>query len=320
MTFRLLLRALPLVFLLTSCGVERPASMFRGGPFRAVASAEGESKVENKAEAKRRRAEARAAVAEADAKAREAAERAARQRHGQSLTPEEADLMARVEAIAEKERKREAKRQAKLEAKLAASRTLPPEGGSERKSANASGRNTGGWFAGLGLGKLSRRQPQGEHDIFVNQELLPSLTPANARIEITLGEQRARVYRKDGPVKALVIDTPISSGKPGHETPTGSFTISEKLVEKQSTLYGTWLDANGAPIPSSGESDRRPPGASRFVGADMPYWMRIRGGIGLHIGEVPGYPASHGCIRVPASVQPLIYSKVGLGTPVTVSY
>jgi lipoprotein-anchoring transpeptidase ErfK/SrfK len=52
----------------------------------------------------------------------------------------------------------------------------------------------------------------------------------------------------------------------------------------------------------------------------MPYWMRINGGIGLHVGFVPDQPASHGCIRVPASIQPLIFSKVGVGTPVTVTH
>ncbi|MEO0414481.1 MAG: L,D-transpeptidase family protein, partial [Verrucomicrobiota bacterium] len=57
---------------------------------------------------------------------------------------------------------------------------------------------------------------------------------------------------------------------------------------------------------------------SKFVGADMPYWCRITGGIGMHIGYVPNHPASHGCIRIPPTVQPLIFSKVRVGTPVTI--
>ena len=52
----------------------------------------------------------------------------------------------------------------------------------------------------------------------------------------------------------------------------------------------------------------------------MPYWMRVTGGIGMHIGEVPGYPASHGCIRVPETIQPIIFSKVQVGTPVTITH
>lgn len=314
MTLRPLQFVLPALLLLASCGVERNANVFRNGPAKTGAAAEEEA-ANPRAEARRRRAEARRAAAETEAKAREAAERAALSRRTSAMSPEEADLMARVDSIAARERKREAKRQAKREAKLAAEGRIAGE-----IAVPAAASRGGGWFSGLGSGRASRRAAQGEHDVLVNHDLLPSLAPSNARIEISLGEQRARVYRKAGPTKTLVIDTPVSTGKSGYETPVGSFTIGEKLVDKQSTLYGTWLDANGAPVPSSGESARRPAGATRFVGADMPYWMRIRGGIGLHIGEVPGHPASHGCIRVPASVQPLIYSKVGIGTPVTVSH
>ncbi len=318
MTIRFLRLTLPAVlFLFVSCGVERNANFFRGGPAKAKpAEEENRSLAANpRAEAKLRREEARKAAAEAEAKAREAAERASLgRRQTLAASPEEADLMARAEAIAEKERKREAKRQAKWVAGRGSSAERPMVGEVEIPTEQ----KRGGWFSGRAFGKPFRKAGGDGHDIFVNHELLPSLDPSNARIEVALGEQRARVYHKAGPVKTLVIDTPVSSGKTGHETPTGHFTIGEKLVDKQSTLYGTWHDASGTPVPSSGESTRRPAGASQFVGADMPYWMRIHGGIGLHIGEVPGYPASHGCIRVPSSVQPLIYSKVGIGTPVTV--
>ena len=149
--------------------------------------------------------------------------------------------------------------------------------------------------------------------------LLPTLNPSNAKIEVSLSEQRARVYRRDGAAKVLIIDTQISSGKPGHATSTGTYHIKEKLVAKQSTLYGTWVNSSGQAV-GGNDSRSRPAGASRFVGADMPYWMRINGGIGMHVGYVPGYPASHGCIRVPEAIQPLIYSKVGLGTQVTISH
>jgi lipoprotein-anchoring transpeptidase ErfK/SrfK len=70
---------------------------------------------------------------------------------------------------------------------------------------------------------------------------------------------------------------------------------------------------------SDGESGSHPGGSATFVGAEMPYWMRITGGVGMHIGYVPNYPASHGCIRVPSGVQPLIFSKVGVGTPVVIA-
>ena len=52
----------------------------------------------------------------------------------------------------------------------------------------------------------------------------------------------------------------------------------------------------------------------------MPYWLRITSyGVGMHEGYVPSHPASHGCIRVPRNVQHLIYSKVGVGTPVKIT-
>lgn len=236
-------------------------------------------------------------------------------------SPEEMELRARAEAMVAKERKREAKRLARIAAsraaegngELAMTATSPP-------AAEGAGfpleRKRGGWFAGLGLGRSKGKE--NDPEIFVNADRIDALRPANARIEIDLSDQRARVYEKNGPLQTLVIDTGISTGKAGYETPTGTFTISEMQVEKRSTLYGTWLDANGLVVPSSGDSSPRPAGATTFVGADMPYWMRINGGIGLHIGEVPGHPASHGCIRVPAEIQPLIFSKVGPGTPVTV--
>lgn len=159
---------------------------------------------------------------------------------------------------------------------------------------------------------------------FVDERLLPSLDPSNARIEIDLGDQRARVFRTGGRGgDQLVIETQISTGKQGHHTPDGTFKILEKSTTKKSNLYGKWVDSQtGAVLVSDGDS-RKPPGSpqARFVGTPMPYWLRITpGGIGMHIGYVPQYPASHGCIRVPKAVQPLIFERVGLGTPVTITH
>lgn len=48
----------------------------------------------------------------------------------------------------------------------------------------------------------------------------------------------------------------------------------------------------------------------------MKWFMRLTdSGVGMHVGILPGYPASHGCIRLPADIAPLIYQKVGIGTP-----
>lgn len=264
---------------------------------------------EEKAQAAAEAAAHAAKLAAIEAKAKAKAEKAA------------AAKKSREDAIAAREEKAEAVRLAKIEAKKKVEEERAARAASHEVSAAArSRRGGGGFFSLLSIGTTPKQYQSEGHDIYVNEMLLPTLNPSNAQIVISLGEQRARVYRRDGGTQHLVIDTRVSSGKPGYGTSTGSYRISEKLVEKQSTLYGTWVNSAGETVSSSGDSRRRPAGASRFVGADMPYWMRINGGIGLHIGYVPDYPASHGCIRVPEAIQPLIYSKVGLGTQVTVSH
>lgn len=301
MTIRpFLLRFLPVVSLsvLASCAVDERASLFRGGNSAAAVRAEAEGNGEesrrgffsySRGAEKARRAEARRLAKE----------------------------MSRRNAWAGDPAEAERKREGKWLSRFAGGHRAGMDSAVVGEVEIAPGRRRGGWFSGLPFFGSDRHRDEG-HRIYVNHEILPYLDASNARIEISLGEQVARVYRKSGAVKELVVETQISTGKSGYETPTGSWTISEKLVEKKSTIYGTWHTADGALL-AHGESTRRPAGASHFVGADMPYWMRIIGGIGMHIGEVPGYPASHGCIRVPAAIQPLIYSKVGLGTSVTIT-
>ena len=149
--------------------------------------------------------------------------------------------------------------------------------------------------------------------LYINEREISHLNSSNSRIEIDLSDQRAKVYRGN----ILVIETQISSGKAGYTTPTGSYSVKEKLVEKQSGRYGTWYDSSGVQLKGDDKLNP-PPGASRFVGSDMPYWLRITGGIGMHVGYVPNGAASHGCVRVPSNVQPLIFSKVRVGTPVKI--
>lgn len=157
----------------------------------------------------------------------------------------------------------------------------------------------------------------------VNEEVLQRTHPGNARIEISLGEQKARLYRAEGGGRELAIETRISTGREGSHTPVGRYAVLEKLRQKNSSLYGSWVDGEtGALIQGDGDS-RRPPGAGRaeFQGASMPYWLRItRDGVGMHVGYVPNHPASHGCIRVPNRIQPLIYERVAVGTPVEIRH
>ena len=97
------------------------------------------------------------------------------------------------------------------------------------------------------------------------------------------------VYR-DG---ALIAASAISTGSLGRETPTGVFTILEKKVMHRSTTYDN---------------------------APMPYMQRLTSkGIAIHAGDLPGYPASHGCIRLPNEFAKLLYGVTEVGTPVMIT-
>jgi lipoprotein-anchoring transpeptidase ErfK/SrfK len=118
----------------------------------------------------------------------------------------------------------------------------------------------------------------------------------------------------------VYIDTPISSGKRAGMTPTGRFTISEKDPDHRSSVYGNFVDRNGRVV-RAGVSTRvdSAPSGTRYVGAPMDWFCRLTdNGVGMHTGILPGYPASHGCIRLPAEIAKIIYSKVKIGTKVTI--
>lgn len=151
--------------------------------------------------------------------------------------------------------------------------------------------------------------------IYKNEELLPQLNPETSRIEVALKDRRARVYAGE----EIVIDTPVSPGKKSHPTPTGNFTIIGKKKDKRSNLYGTIYNRSGGYVTNGDKRKNKIPSGGKFVGASMPYWMRLtNSGIGLHVGRVPNYPASHGCIRLPAKIAPVIFENTKVGTPVVV--
>ena len=134
-------------------------------------------------------------------------------------------------------------------------------------------------------------------------------------IVINLGEQMVYLH-KGGQV---VGGSPISSGREGYGTTTGNFRVSEKDIDHKSSLYGDYVDADGNVLMREIDvrKDRRPPGA-KFDGANMRYFLRINGAIGMHEGYLPGYPASHGCIRLPGHMAEKFYHAVRVGTPVKV--
>lgn len=118
----------------------------------------------------------------------------------------------------------------------------------------------------------------------------PQLAPAGpVTVIVSLTTQRAYAYRNGVPIGVSTV----SSGKPGHATPTGIFTVLQKAVTHKSNLYDD---------------------------APMPFMQRLTwGGIALHAGNLPGYPASHGCIRLPLAFAKLLYGISALGMTVIVT-
>jgi lipoprotein-anchoring transpeptidase ErfK/SrfK len=135
------------------------------------------------------------------------------------------------------------------------------------------------------------------------------------RIEVRIGEQRVYVYQDDH----VAGSSPTTTGKDGHNTPTGHYTVLAKEINHKSNLYGVFLDSNGYIVDADAKAGDTPPAGAVYDSADMPYYLRIReDGTGLHAGYLPGYRASHGCIRLPNAFAELLYSNVSEGTPVDV--
>jgi lipoprotein-anchoring transpeptidase ErfK/SrfK len=150
----------------------------------------------------------------------------------------------------------------------------------------------------------------------VNQALLKQATPDNTHIVVSIPKQRAYLMIGD----QIVADGPISSGRRGHESPTGQLRVLEKDPNHRSNLYGDFVDGLGRVVRAgvSTRSDSAPSG-THFVGAPMKWFLRLtEDGVGMHVGILPGYPASHGCIRESAEGAKLFYDNVRVGTPVDV--
>ena len=135
-------------------------------------------------------------------------------------------------------------------------------------------------------------------------------------ITISLGEQRAYFY-KGG---VLVGVSQLSTGREGKNTSPGKYRIIGKDVDHASSLYGDYVDNAGNVVMPNIElgKDPKPPG-THYKGASMPYYMQIAPGFGMHAGYLPGYPASHGCIRMPEFMAVDFFKSVSVGTPVTIT-
>lgn len=136
-----------------------------------------------------------------------------------------------------------------------------------------------------------------------------------ARIKLDLSEQAAYFYRGS----RLVGRSRISSGKPGKPTPLGSFKIYSKDADHKSSTYGWIRDADDNVINHSADIRKhRVPKGGRFENADMKWYNQFYPAIGMHAGILPGYPASHGCVRMPEHMARVFYQNSPLGTPVQV--
>ena len=118
----------------------------------------------------------------------------------------------------------------------------------------------------------------------------PERAPAGPVVVlVSIPDQRVSIYRSG----SLIGASTCSTGKPGHTTPAGVFVILQKDKNHHSSTY------NNAP---------------------MPYMERLTWqGVALHAGHLPGYPASHGCIRLPLEFAKMLFGVTTLGTPVIVA-
>lgn len=134
------------------------------------------------------------------------------------------------------------------------------------------------------------------------------------RVEIDLGTQTAYLIRG----RYIVLESPISSGRYGHLTDTGSFQVIEKEIDHRSSIYGKIVDASGKTVVADADADMKVPSGGKFIPAPMHYFMRFHEADGMHAGILPGYAASHGCVRMPEQMAIAFYNAVEVGTPVTV--
>lgn len=136
-------------------------------------------------------------------------------------------------------------------------------------------------------------------------------------IVISLREQKAFFYKSG----QLVGVSALSTGDEQHPTPLGRYSITQKNQWHQSSQYGDYVDYDGNPVMQNidRQVDPQPPN-TRYDGANMHYFMRFTRGIGMHAGFLPGYPASHGCVRMPMEMAQAFFRNVSVGTPVEVRY
>jgi hypothetical protein len=138
---------------------------------------------------------------------------------------------------------------------------------------------------------------------------------AQRAIEIDLTKQEA--YLTDH--GRVILKSPICSGRPGHETPTGNFRVTDKDVNHASSFYGFFGNPTTKQIVvPDADIYMKVPRGLEFVQAPMRYYLQFQPGIGLHAGFLPGHPDSHGCVRMPEKYAVEFFQTAKVGTPVHV--
>lgn len=148
--------------------------------------------------------------------------------------------------------------------------------------------------------------------------LSTSKAQAYAWIKIDLSSQKAYLY-KNG---KLITTSPISSGKKGRPTRTGTFKVTQKNKWHRSSFYGSYVSTSTGRVVQSNVDTRKssPPRGTTYKGTPMFYFLRFNGPIGMHAGHLPGYPASHGCVRLPSNKAQIFYNYATVGSTVVVQY
>jgi hypothetical protein len=144
--------------------------------------------------------------------------------------------------------------------------------------------------------------------------LAAKLSAQRTVVIINLTEQAAYLL-EDG---RLAFISPIASGKEGWATPTGSFRVISKDLNHQSGNFGLVSDSYGRVVNPNATPGSHIPPSCHYTAAPMPYFMEFSKYVGMHAGFLPGYPASHGCVRMPRDLAAEFFARVEVGTPVKV--
>ncbi len=162
-----------------------------------------------------------------------------------------------------------------------------------------------------------KKNSHGGGDAKIDKRVLEKRDPNDyVQIFIFLDEQELDLYVGD---KVAVV-SPVSTGRRPGWTPLGQYSIISKSAKHRSSTYGKHVTGSGKVSRSNVDSRKsKPAPGSRFVGSPMPNFLRLtQNGVGIHAGVLPGYPASHGCIRVPHGVSSLLFEHCSVGTRVTI--